>query len=165
MKGALRNLLFYSGAGLVVSGAVLLFVGISILSFPPLCSIYGCPSTAIYWGEVYTGALMLVFGTGMMITSTISLRRQDLSSLGHDSEPGISPFFKATLLVTGVFGVAMVLLGIVSGLVTTTFSCQTDLPCWPPPGGPENVSLVLLGAYLSLFSLFIWRLRKGPFLP
>jgi hypothetical protein len=50
-----QQLLFYLGPGLLVAGVVLLYIGASLVSFPVACAYLGCPSTAIYWDEVYTG--------------------------------------------------------------------------------------------------------------
>jgi hypothetical protein len=155
-----QQLLFYLGAGLLVAGVVLLYVGASLLSFPVACVYAGCPSTAIYWDEVYAGIAMITAGTSMMTVSTVSMQRRDLSS---DTERGhrSSAFYKGTLVGISILGVSMALLGFIvdARLVSTPSECSTYLPCWPPLPGPDPFTLFLLGAYLFLFSLFIWRLR------
>ena len=156
-----QRLLFYLGAGLLVAGVVLLYIGASLLSFPVACLYAGCPSTAIYWDEVYTGIAMITAGTSAMTVSTVSMQHRDLSSDTEEWGNRTSAFYKGTLVGISILGASMALLGfIVDGrLVSTPSECSTYLPCWPPLPGPDPFTLFLLGAYLFLFSFFIWRLR------
>jgi hypothetical protein len=155
-----QQLLFYLGAGLLVAGVVPLYIGASLLSFPVFCVYSGCPSTSIYWDEVYTGIAMVIAGTSMMTVSTVSMQR-DLSSDTEERGNRTSAFYKGTLVGISILGVSMALLGFIvdARLVSTTSECSTYLPCWPPLPGLDLFTLFLLGAYLILFSLFIWRLR------
>jgi hypothetical protein len=156
-----QQLLFYLGAGLLVAGVVLLYIGASLLSFPVACVYAGCPSTMIYWDEVYTGIGMITAGTSMMTVSTVSMRHRDLSSNTEEREHRTSAFYKGTLVGISILGVSMGLLAFIADarLVSTPSECSTYLPCWPPLPGPDPFTLLLLGAYLILFSFFIWRLR------
>ena len=156
-----QQLLFYLGAGLLVAGMVPLYIGASLLSSPVACPYSGCPSTAIYWDEVYTGIAMITAGTSMMTVSTVSMQHRDLSSDTEERGHRTSAFYKGTLVGISILGVSMALLGFVveARLVSTPSECSTYLPCSPPLPGPDPFTLFLLGAYLFLFSLFIWRLR------
>ena len=156
-----QQLLFYLGAGLLVAGVVPLYIGASLLSFPVACVYSGCPLTAIYWDEVYTGIAMITAGTSAMTVSTVSMERRDLSSDTEERGHRASAFYKGTLVGISILGVSMVVLGFIvdARLVSTPSECSTYLPCWPPLPGPDPFTLFLLGAYLFLFSLFIWRLR------
>ena len=156
-----QQLLFYLGAGLLVAGMVPLYIGASLLSSPVACIYSGCPSTAIYWDEVYTGITMITAGTSMMTVSTVSMQHHDPSSDTEERENRTSAFYKGTLVGISTLGVSMALLGFIvdARLVSGPSECSTHLPCWPPLPGPDPFTLFLLGAYLFLFSLFIWRLR------
>ena len=156
-----QQFLFYLGAGLLVAGVVPLYIGASLLSSPIPCPYSGCPSTTIYWDEVYTGIAMIAAGTSMMIVSTVSMRHRDLSSDTEERGHRTSVFYKGTLVGISVLGVSVALLGFIVDalLVSTPSECSTCLPCWPPLPGPDPFTLILLGACLFLFSLFIWRLR------
>jgi len=156
-----QQVMFYLSAGLLVAGVVPLYIGASLLSSPVACPYSGCPSTAIYWDEVYTGITMITAGTSMMTVSTVSMQHRDLSSDTEEWGHRISAFYKGTLVGIASLGVSMILLGLIvdARLVSTPSECSTYLPCWPPLPGPDPLTLFLLGAYLFLFSLFIWRLR------
>jgi hypothetical protein len=140
---------------------VLLYIGASLVSFPVACAYLGCPSTAIYWDEAYTGISMITAGTSAMTVSTVSMQHHDPSSDTEEKGNRTSTFYKGTLAGISILGVSMALLGIIvdARLVSTPSECSAYLPCWPPLPGPDPFTLFLLGAYLFLFSLFIWRLR------
>jgi hypothetical protein len=155
-----RQLLFYLGAGLLVVGVVPLYIGASLLSSPVFCVYSGCPSTAIYWDEVYTGIAMIIAGSSMMTVSTVSMQ-SDLSSDTEERGNRPSAFYKGSLVGISIVGASMALLGFIvdARLVSTPSECSTYIPCWPPLPGPDPFTLFLLGGYLFLFSLFVWRLR------
>jgi hypothetical protein len=156
-----QQLLFYLGAGLLVAGVVPLYIGASLLSSPVACVYSGCPSTAIYWDEVYAGIAMITPGASAMTISTVSMQHRDLSSDTEERGHRASAFYKGTLVGISILGASMVLLGFIvdARLVSTPSECSAYVPCWPPLPGPDPFTLFLLGAYLFLFSLFIWRLR------
>jgi len=105
-----QNLLFYLGAGLLVAGVVPLYIGVSLLSFPVACAYSGCPSTAIYWDEVYTGIAMITAGTSEMTVSTVSMQHRDLSSDTEERRNRPSALCKGTLVGISIFGASMALL-------------------------------------------------------
>jgi len=156
-----QQVMFYLSAGLLVAGVVPLYIGASLLSSPVACPYSGCPSTAIYWDEVYTGIATITAGTSMMTVSTVSMQHYDPSSDTEERGNRPSAFYKGTLVGISILGASMALLGFIvdARLVNTLSECSAYLPCWPPLPGQDPFTLFLLGAYLFLFSLFIWRLR------
>src|SRR2546427_12105937 len=108
-----QQLLFYLGAGLLVGGVVPLYIGASLLSFQVFCAYSGCPSTATYWDEVYTGIAMITAGTSAMSVSAVSMQHRDLSSDTEEWGNRTSAFYKGTLVGISILGVSMVLLGFI----------------------------------------------------
>src|SRR6266702_2632835 len=101
-----QQLLFYLGAGLLVAGVVPLYIGASLLSSPVACVYSGCPSTAIYWDEVYTGI-------AMMTVSTVSMQHRDISSDTEKWRNRTSAFYKGTLVGISILGASMTLLSFI----------------------------------------------------